>query len=147
MPAAPFGPSATIKEGYLHVREAEEPALLPRFAFKKRYFWLSTEALSYSKSPEWQVGAARALPTVPPAGGGAVGAVTRPVSGSPGALLHPRAADAGGGARGRGHLPAAPRHAGRGAGWRRAAPHHLHPVQGAGPHPAPWGPWGHPAPP
>ncbi|XP_035412435.1 rasGAP-activating-like protein 1 [Cygnus atratus] len=54
VPAAPFGPSATIKEGYLHVREAEEPSLLPRFAFKKRYFWLSTEALSYSKSPEWQ---------------------------------------------------------------------------------------------
>uniref|UniRef100_A0A8B9UC96 RAS protein activator like 1 n=1 Tax=Anas zonorhyncha TaxID=75864 RepID=A0A8B9UC96_9AVES len=51
-------------------------------------------------------------------------------AGSPGALPHPRAADAGGGARGRGHLPAAPRHAGGGAGRRRAAPHHLHPVQG-----------------
>uniref|UniRef100_A0A663LZI9 RAS protein activator like 1 n=1 Tax=Athene cunicularia TaxID=194338 RepID=A0A663LZI9_ATHCN len=47
-------PSATIKEGYLHTRTAGGPVLLPRFAFKKRYFWLSTEALTYSKSPEWQ---------------------------------------------------------------------------------------------
>ncbi|XP_010718818.1 rasGAP-activating-like protein 1 isoform X2 [Meleagris gallopavo] len=51
---APFSPSATIKEGFLHAREAEEPSLLPRFAFKKRYFWLSAQALSYSKSPECQ---------------------------------------------------------------------------------------------
>ncbi|XP_066834915.1 rasGAP-activating-like protein 1 isoform X3 [Anser cygnoides] len=65
VPVAPFGPSATIKEGYLHVREAEEPALLPRFAFKKRYFWLSTEALSYSKSPEWQGPRARCRIPVP----------------------------------------------------------------------------------
>ncbi|XP_040432457.1 rasGAP-activating-like protein 1 [Cygnus olor] len=65
VPAAPFGPSATIKEGYLHVREAEEPSLLPRFAFKKRYFWLSTEALSYSKSPEWQGPQARCRIPVP----------------------------------------------------------------------------------
>uniref|UniRef100_A0A663DQC1 RAS protein activator like 1 n=1 Tax=Aquila chrysaetos chrysaetos TaxID=223781 RepID=A0A663DQC1_AQUCH len=50
-----FRPPATIKEGYLHTRTAGGPALLPRFAFKKRYFWLSTEALTYSKSPEWQV--------------------------------------------------------------------------------------------
>ncbi|XP_072206972.1 rasGAP-activating-like protein 1 isoform X1 [Excalfactoria chinensis] len=50
----PFSPSATIKEGFLHTREAEEPSLLPRFAFKKRYFWLSAQALSYSKSPECQ---------------------------------------------------------------------------------------------
>ncbi|XP_064322754.1 rasGAP-activating-like protein 1 [Phalacrocorax carbo] len=50
-----FHPSATIKEGYLHTRTAGGPALLPRFAFKKRYFWLSSEALTYSKSPEWQV--------------------------------------------------------------------------------------------
>lgn len=61
--AAPFSPSATIKEGFLHSREAEEPSLLPRFAFKKRYFWLSAQALSYSKSPECQVGAARRPPT------------------------------------------------------------------------------------
>ncbi|XP_021268598.1 rasGAP-activating-like protein 1 isoform X2 [Numida meleagris] len=54
MSVAPFCPSATIKEGFLHMREAEEPSLLPRFAFKKRYFWLSTQALSYSKSPECQ---------------------------------------------------------------------------------------------
>ncbi|XP_015733875.1 rasGAP-activating-like protein 1 [Coturnix japonica] len=50
----PFSPSATIKEGFLHTREAEEPSLLPRFAFKKRYFRLSAQALSYSKSPECQ---------------------------------------------------------------------------------------------
>ncbi|KAM6052488.1 rasGAP-activating-like protein 1 isoform 2-T2 [Chlamydotis macqueenii] len=50
-----FHPSATIKEGYLHTRTAGGPALLPRLAFKKRYFWLSAEALTYSKSPEWQV--------------------------------------------------------------------------------------------
>uniref|UniRef100_A0A8B9NK56 RAS protein activator like 1 n=1 Tax=Accipiter nisus TaxID=211598 RepID=A0A8B9NK56_9AVES len=50
-----FRPPATIKEGYLHTRTAGGSALLPRFAFKKRYFWLSTEALTYSKSPEWQV--------------------------------------------------------------------------------------------
>ncbi|KAM6403764.1 rasGAP-activating-like protein 1 [Rhynochetos jubatus] len=47
--------SATIKEGYLHTRTSGGHTLLPRFAFKKRYFWLSTEALTYSKSPEWQV--------------------------------------------------------------------------------------------
>ena len=58
VPPALFHPLATIKEGYLHTRTAGGPALLPRFAFKKRYFWLSTEALTYSKSPEWQVGAA-----------------------------------------------------------------------------------------
>ncbi|XP_068509714.1 rasGAP-activating-like protein 1 isoform X9 [Anas acuta] len=35
--AAPLCPTATIKEGFLHVREAEEPSsLLPRSAFKKR---------------------------------------------------------------------------------------------------------------
>ncbi|OXB65913.1 hypothetical protein ASZ78_008607 [Callipepla squamata] len=51
---APFGPLAIIKEGFLHAREAKEHSLLPRFAFKKRYFWLSTQALSYSKSPECQ---------------------------------------------------------------------------------------------
>ncbi|XP_072736057.1 rasGAP-activating-like protein 1 [Ciconia boyciana] len=54
VPPALFCPSATIKEGYLHTRTAGGPALLPRFAFKKRYFWLSSEALTYSKSPEWQ---------------------------------------------------------------------------------------------
>ncbi|XP_053938806.1 rasGAP-activating-like protein 1 [Cuculus canorus] len=53
VPPALFHPSATIKEGYLHTRVAGAPALLPRF--KKKYFWLSTEALTYSKSPTWQV--------------------------------------------------------------------------------------------
>ncbi|XP_064889939.1 rasGAP-activating-like protein 1 isoform X1 [Columba livia] len=54
VPPALFQPSATIKEGYLHTRTAGGAALLPRFAFKKRYFWLSSEALTFSKSPEWQ---------------------------------------------------------------------------------------------
>lgn len=58
VPPALFQPSATIKEGYLHTRTAGGAALLPRFAFKKRYFWLSSEALTFSKSPEWQVSAA-----------------------------------------------------------------------------------------
>lgn len=93
-----FCPSAIIKEGYLHTRTAGGPALLPRFAFKKRYFWLSSEALTYSKSPEWQVGAACDPHPTPGARGGDVGAVSCGVSGSPGTLLHPRAADAGGGA-------------------------------------------------
>ncbi|XP_063207344.1 rasGAP-activating-like protein 1 [Chroicocephalus ridibundus] len=55
VPPALFQPSGTIKEGYLHTRTAGGATLLPRFAFKKRYFWLSAEALTYSKSPEWQV--------------------------------------------------------------------------------------------
>ncbi|XP_055556795.1 rasGAP-activating-like protein 1 isoform X1 [Falco cherrug] len=55
VPPALFRPSATIKEGYLHTRTAGGATLLPHFAFKKRYFWLSTEALTYSKSPKWQV--------------------------------------------------------------------------------------------
>ncbi|XP_068767601.1 rasGAP-activating-like protein 1 [Struthio camelus] len=50
----PLPPAAPVKEGYLHTRDAPGLPLLPRFAFKKRYFWLSAEALSYSKSPEWQ---------------------------------------------------------------------------------------------
>ncbi|XP_062446373.1 rasGAP-activating-like protein 1 [Rhea pennata] len=51
---APRPPSATIREGY--VRAAEAPGLCPppRSAFKKRYFWLSAEALSSSASPERQ---------------------------------------------------------------------------------------------
>ncbi|XP_058889265.1 rasGAP-activating-like protein 1 [Acipenser ruthenus] len=52
---AVFLPSVTVKEGYLHKRKAEGPQLLTRFAFKKRYFWLSSETLSYAKSPDWQV--------------------------------------------------------------------------------------------
>ncbi|XP_042297423.1 rasGAP-activating-like protein 1 [Sceloporus undulatus] len=50
-----FHPSATIKEGYLHKRKADSLHLVSRFTFKKRYFWLSNETLSYSKSPDWQV--------------------------------------------------------------------------------------------
>lgn len=48
--------SATVREGYLLKRKEEPGGLAPRFAFKKRYFRLSADALSYAKSPEWQVG-------------------------------------------------------------------------------------------
>ncbi|CAH2295015.1 rasGAP-activating 1 isoform X1 [Pelobates cultripes] len=50
-----FHPSVTIKEGFLHKRKAEAVHLVTRFTFKKRYFWLSSQTLSYSKSPDWQV--------------------------------------------------------------------------------------------
>lgn len=49
-------PSVTVKEGYLHKLKTEGPQLLSRFAFKKRYFWLTSETLTYAKSPDWQVG-------------------------------------------------------------------------------------------
>lgn len=49
-------PSVTVKEGYLHKHKAEGPQLLSRFAFKKRYFWLTSETLSYAKTSDWQVG-------------------------------------------------------------------------------------------
>ncbi|KAM6155759.1 rasGAP-activating-like protein 1 [Rhynchocyon petersi] len=48
-------PSVTVREGYLLKRKEEPAGLATRFAFKKRYFWLSGETLTYSKSPEWQV--------------------------------------------------------------------------------------------
>lgn len=48
-------PSVTVREGYLLKRKDEPTSLATRFAFKKRYFRLSGEMLSYSKSPEWQV--------------------------------------------------------------------------------------------
>uniref|UniRef100_A0A8C5DWD8 RAS protein activator like 1 n=1 Tax=Gouania willdenowi TaxID=441366 RepID=A0A8C5DWD8_GOUWI len=51
---AVFMPSVTVKEGYLHKHKAEGPQLLSRFAFKKRYFWLTSEMLSYAKMPDWQ---------------------------------------------------------------------------------------------
>ncbi|XP_030073806.1 rasGAP-activating-like protein 1 isoform X3 [Microcaecilia unicolor] len=54
-PRTLFHPSVTIKEGYLHKRKAEGMGLVTRFTFRKRYFWLSSETLSYSKSPDWQV--------------------------------------------------------------------------------------------
>ena len=56
---ARFLPSVTVKEGYLHKHKAEGPQLLSRFAFKKRYFWLTSETLAYAKTPDWQVGARR----------------------------------------------------------------------------------------
>ncbi|XP_041958213.1 rasGAP-activating-like protein 1 isoform X1 [Alosa sapidissima] len=50
-----FLPCVTVKEGFLHKHKPEGPQLLKRFAFKKRYFWLSSETLSYAKTPDWQV--------------------------------------------------------------------------------------------
>ncbi|XP_069616007.1 rasGAP-activating-like protein 1 isoform X3 [Ranitomeya imitator] len=50
-----FHPLVTIKEGFLHKRKAEAVSLVTRFTFKKRYFWLSSQTLSYSRSPDWQV--------------------------------------------------------------------------------------------
>ncbi|CDQ65637.1 unnamed protein product [Oncorhynchus mykiss] len=56
---AVFLPSVTVKEGYLQKHKAESPQLLSRFSFKKRYFWLSSETLSYAKTPDpWQKDAA-----------------------------------------------------------------------------------------
>ncbi|KAF7199872.1 rasGAP-activating-like protein 1 isoform X2 [Nothobranchius furzeri] len=52
---AVFMPSVTVKEGYLHKYKAEGPQLLSRFAFKKRYFWLTSESLSYAKTSDLQV--------------------------------------------------------------------------------------------
>ncbi|KAK1801384.1 hypothetical protein P4O66_023063 [Electrophorus voltai] len=51
---AAYSPSVTIREGFLQKHKADGPQLLKRFAFKKRYFWLSSETLSYAKTPEWQ---------------------------------------------------------------------------------------------
>ncbi|XP_060049028.1 rasGAP-activating-like protein 1 isoform X2 [Erinaceus europaeus] len=48
-------PSVTVREGYLLKRKEEPAGLATRFAFKKRYFWLSGETLSYSKGPECQI--------------------------------------------------------------------------------------------
>ncbi|XP_062942755.1 rasGAP-activating-like protein 1 isoform X5 [Cynocephalus volans] len=48
-------PSVTVREGYLLKRKEEPAGLATRFAFKKRYFWLSGKTLSYSKNPEWQM--------------------------------------------------------------------------------------------
>ncbi|KAJ0067578.1 hypothetical protein NL108_008603, partial [Boleophthalmus pectinirostris] len=52
---AVFMPSVTVKEGYLQKYKTEGPQLLSRFAFKKRYFWLTSETLSYAKTSDWQV--------------------------------------------------------------------------------------------
>ncbi|XP_056135595.1 rasGAP-activating-like protein 1 [Lampris incognitus] len=50
-----FLPKVTLKEGYLQKHKAEGSQLLTRFAFKKRYFWLTSETLSYAKTADWQV--------------------------------------------------------------------------------------------
>ncbi|KAM9823372.1 rasGAP-activating-like protein 1 [Syngnathus typhle] len=52
---AVFLPSVIVKEGYLHKHKAEGTQLLSRFSSKKRYFWLTSETLSYAKTPDWQV--------------------------------------------------------------------------------------------
>ncbi|XP_074527237.1 rasGAP-activating-like protein 1 [Halichoeres trimaculatus] len=62
---AVFMPSVTVKEGYLHKHKAEGPQLLSRFAFKKRYFWLTSETLSYAKTPDWQVGTEQVRSSIP----------------------------------------------------------------------------------
>ncbi|CAJ1068014.1 rasGAP-activating-like protein 1 isoform X1 [Xyrichtys novacula] len=62
---AVFMPSVTVKEGYLHKHKAEGPQLLSRFAFKKRYFWLTSETLSYAKTADWQVGAEQVRSSIP----------------------------------------------------------------------------------
>uniref|UniRef100_A0A4W4EGB0 RAS protein activator like 1 n=1 Tax=Electrophorus electricus TaxID=8005 RepID=A0A4W4EGB0_ELEEL len=49
---AAYSPSVTIREGFLQKHKADGPQLLKRFAFKKRYFWLSSETLSYAKTPD-----------------------------------------------------------------------------------------------
>lgn len=48
-------PSVTVREGFLLKRKEESGGLATRFAFKKRYFRLSGETLSYAKGPEGQV--------------------------------------------------------------------------------------------
>ncbi|XP_077651692.1 rasGAP-activating-like protein 1 isoform X3 [Urocitellus parryii] len=47
-------PSVTLREGYLQKRKEEPAGLATRFAFKKRYFWLSGEELACAKGPEGQ---------------------------------------------------------------------------------------------
>lgn len=62
---AVFMPSVTVKEGYLHKHKPEGPQLLSRFAFKKRYFWLTSETLSYAKTSDWQVGTEQVRSSIP----------------------------------------------------------------------------------
>uniref|UniRef100_A0AAY4CQT2 RAS protein activator like 1 n=1 Tax=Denticeps clupeoides TaxID=299321 RepID=A0AAY4CQT2_9TELE len=61
---AVFLPSVTVKEGFLQKYKAEGPQLLKRFAFKKRYFWLSSETLSYGKTPDWQLRSSIPVPCI-----------------------------------------------------------------------------------
>lgn len=55
----------TVREGYLLKRKEEPASLATRFAFKKRYFWLSGETLSYAKSPDGQVGLPSTMEALP----------------------------------------------------------------------------------
>lgn len=61
-------PSTIVREGFLLKRKEEPAGLATRFAFKKRYFRLSGRDLSYSKTPEWQVGLQHAPPPPRPSG-------------------------------------------------------------------------------
>lgn len=63
-----MAPSVIVREGHLLKRKEESASLATRFAFKKRYFRLSGETLSYSKGPEWQVGPQPAAEGSPEAG-------------------------------------------------------------------------------
>ncbi|XP_077995563.1 rasGAP-activating-like protein 1 isoform X2 [Glandiceps talaboti] len=59
-----FHHSMTIKEGYLRKRRGEDIAVVTPFTFKKRYFWLSNETLSYAKEPEIEVRSTIQIPRV-----------------------------------------------------------------------------------
>ncbi|TRY64833.1 hypothetical protein DNTS_004424 [Danionella cerebrum] len=50
-----FLPSVVLREGFLQKHHNDGPQLLKRFTFKKRYFWLSSETLSFAKSPDCQI--------------------------------------------------------------------------------------------
>ncbi|XP_022103860.1 rasGAP-activating-like protein 1 isoform X3 [Acanthaster planci] len=50
-----FHRTTTIKEGPLKKRRAEDVSVITPFTFKKRYFWLSYDSLSYAKHAEDQV--------------------------------------------------------------------------------------------
>ncbi|XP_070571992.1 rasGAP-activating-like protein 1 isoform X2 [Ptychodera flava] len=59
-----FHHTMTIKEGYLRKRRGEDIAVITPFTFKKRYFWLSNETLSYAKEPEIEVRSTIQIPRV-----------------------------------------------------------------------------------
>lgn len=46
-----FHPSVTIKQGYLWKRKWDKIKVVNAFTFKKRYFWLKYDTISYAKKP------------------------------------------------------------------------------------------------
>lgn len=50
-----FHPSVTIKQGYLWKRRMDKIYFVNSFTFKKRYFWLKYDCISYAKKPSDQV--------------------------------------------------------------------------------------------